>query len=283
MNANDVIEEYLLEMRLNGSDLTVRNYRSCLMAAKYWFEDQGEELIKAQKNTILAYANHLLFVLDKPLMVSTVSTKLNILRSFYSHCVESGHIEKNPCQKSIKLKEETRAPVYLTIQESYTLIDSVKNRRDRLIITIFLLTGVRVSELLNIKVEDIDLESGTVKVFGKGRKERYVIIDRPLCKDITNYIKKSESSAGDRLFNLTPRTLQYMIKKYGQSCGFSKNLTPHKLRHTFATLFIQSGGNVILLQKLLGHSSTAITERYTHYNVETSRQEIYSKFPLMRE
>ncbi len=129
-------------------------------------------------------------------------------------------------------------------------------------------TGVRVSELVNIRKQDIDFTRGTIKVFGKGAKERIVLIPdvmRPQVEACCGQLKNDK-----KLFDLTPRMIQLEIKKLARMAGINKNVTPHKLRHSFATHMLQNGGNVVAIQKLLGHTSLNTT-RYTPIIASTAQ------------
>jgi site-specific recombinase XerD len=136
-------------------------------------------------------------------------------------------------------------------------------KREHLIIKLFLDTGIRISELLTLKKTDIDFDRRTIKVFGKGAKERIVIFSEELKPELKEYVDGFKSE--QLVFDLCPATVEHNIKDIARIVGINKKVTPHKLRHSFATLSLQRGMNIVQVQMLLGHSSLNTTQIYTHY------------------
>lgn len=213
---------------------------------------------------IVHYLNHLMF--EKKLSRTTVSNILSVIKSFYSFMAENEYVQSNPTKGINNIKSDKKAPIYLTITELNNLIDTAVDTRDNIIVKMLYATGVRVSELVNIKKRDIDFDRNTIKVFGKGAKERIVLIPDKLAMELKDYSRTFDDNK--RIFDLTPRTIQRDIKTLAKRAGIMKKVTPHKLRHSFATHMLQNGGNVVAIQKLLGHTSLNTTQIYTHYNVD---------------
>jgi site-specific recombinase XerD len=141
-------------------------------------------------------------------------------------------------------------------------------------------TGVRVSELVNIQKHDMDFERNTIKVFGKGAKERIVLMPNALSCVVGEYCKGFPEDG--KLFNLTARTVERDIKALAKRAGINKKVTPHKLRHSFATHMLQNGGNVVAIQKLLGHTSLNTTQIYTHYSVDELKDMYAHTHPMSK-
>jgi Site-specific recombinase XerD len=167
-----------------------------------------------------------------------------------------------------RIKSEEKLPVVLTEVEAKALLESstrTRNpNRDRLIVELLLKAGLRLSELLNINASDIEEEQGItfLKVSqGKGAKDRRIpIVDKHLIKSLRSYIKKLDED--ERLFNISPRRVQYLIKEIARKAGITKNIHPHTLRHTSATLYLKKGVNIESVRKTLGHSNLSTTQRY---------------------
>jgi len=161
-----------------------------------------------------------------------------------------------------------------------SLIETAVEPRDNLIVKMLYATGVRVSELVNIKKQDIDLDRNTIKVFGKGAKERIVLLPDALKVQLEAYCSGFLES--QKLFDLNIRTVERDIKSLAYRAGINKKVTPHKLRHSFATHMLQNGGNVVAIQKLLGHTSLSTTQIYTHYSVDELKDMYANTHPMNR-
>jgi site-specific recombinase XerD len=215
---------------------------------------------------------------EKHLSKTTVSNVLSILKSFYSFMLDNGYVSSNPTRGINNIKLDKKAPVYLSVIEMKELLETAIDPRDRIIVRMLYASGVRVSELVNMRKKDIDFDRSTIKVFGKGAKERIVLVPEVLLKDVFDHCSGLKND--DKLFDLTPRTVQRDIKTLARRAGITKNVTPHKLRHSFATHMLQNGGNVVAIQKLLGHSSLNTTQIYTHYNVDELKEMYGRTHPL---
>ena len=263
----DYVGIFLDEKRLSSSQGTIRQYDQVLRS---FVKFTGKPSETMARQDVIRYLNHLMF--ERGLSKATASNVLSVLKSFYRFMVENGHIEANPTRGISSIRLDKKAPVYLTIQEMRDLIDTALDNRDRIIVRMLYATGVRISELLNIRKRDIDFDRHTIKVFGKGAKERIVLISSEMAEDLAQYCERERMGNDGRLFDLTPRTVQRDIKVLARRAGIAKNVTPHKLRHSFATHMLQNGGNVVAIQKLLGHASLNTTQIYTHYNVDDLKE-----------
>jgi site-specific recombinase XerD len=219
---------------------------------------------------------------EKSYSASTRARKIASLKSFYKYLFKMRIISNNPTLELENPKIPKRLPVYLNFNQSQQLLNTVYNIRDYAILTLFLNCGLRLSELVNINIDDI--KEDTLTVIGKGNKERIIYLNESSKKAIENYLKiRPEvntkalfiSNRGKRISN---RTVQTMIKKYCAKAGI-KNCSVHKLRHTAATLMYLNGVDIRLLQEILGHCNISTTQIYTHVDKQKLKDAI-NKNPL---
>ncbi len=210
--------------------------------------------------------------------VRTVKRRISALRSFYKYLRREGLVSKNPAAVLVLPKASKPLPKFFREEEMGRLLDDVmtgdefQDRRDKLIIDLFYQTGVRVSELVEIKDSDIDMGRGMLRVFGKRRKERLIPIGGKLLKEIDAYKAKRNTEVG--------KTSDLFVRKNGEKMyrrgvydvvhrsltkvSSLKKRSPHVLRHTFASTMLNNGADIYAVKALLGHSSLAATEVYTH-------------------
>jgi len=261
---NNHITNFTNEKRLSSSSLTISQYTYTLnVFASY----VNKPLDTVTRTDIISYLNHLLY--ERKLSQSTVATIDSTLKSFYAFMESTLHVS-NPTKDVPRIKIDKRAPTYLTKSEAATLIGCATNTSDDLLFRVAYDAGVRVSELVNIRKRDIDFASSTIRVFGKGAKERVVLVTPELASKLDTYAK--DMSNDDLIFNVSSRTVQRHIKVLAANAGIDKHVTPHKVRHSMATHFVQNGGNVVALKSLLGHESLNTTQIYTHYSVNELRE-----------
>lgn len=271
----DYVEIFLDEKRLSSSVTTMRQYTLILHRYQKYL---GTPVENARRPAVVRYLNYLMF--ERKLSHTTVANISSVIKSFYSFMVQSEYMTYDPTKGISSIKIDKKAPIYLTESEIEGLVNTAIDPRDCLIVKMLYATGVRISELVNIKKSDIDFNRDTIKVFGKGAKERIVIIPAGLSSTLRIYCESLTDH--DRLFEVTPRTVQRDIKILGARAGITKHVTPHKLRHSFATHMLQNGGNVVAIQKLLGHTSLNTTQIYTHYNVDDLKDMYAHTHPMSR-
>lgn len=230
----------------------------------------------------------------------TITRKIASLKAMlnYYECEDDGFV--NPMRRmQIKIKLPVRIPVAMTLEEIREIVKMVYSRknnaevdnfvavRDVAIIELLFASGMRVSELCSLCNKDVDVIHGTIKIIGKGNKERIVHICQT---DTLNALLewnsvKTELSPGlpyfiNRLNNrLSTQSVRLMIRKLASKCGFNKHVTPHTFRHTFATLLLEEDVDIKYIQHLLGHSSIVTTQIYTHVNLHKQRQILSDKHP----
>ena len=285
MNRHIIDFERFLKYERNYSGHTIRAYMNDLAEFEDFLKKNSIDLEKVNPKNLNLYSLNLYTKNSK----STVSRKLTTLRSFFTFMVRKGLLKQNPAKLIPLPKKEKPLPVFLTVDEVFNLINSIDQDgilplRDLAIIELLYSSGLRVSEISKIKILDIDRKEGLVKVSGKGNKERIVPFGSKAGEAILKYLeRRSELKPKDDHFflnnrgtGITTRSIDRIVKKYGLLSGISKKISPHALRHTFATHLLGSGADLRSIQELLGHSSLSTTQRYTHTSIEQIMR-IYDK------
>ena len=280
------IKEYFLKSILdqkNYSKKTIENYnRDLNKFFKFLNDYKIKDIKKITKETVRLY-----FLKQKNNNISnrTLGRYYSSLNSFFLYSIEHEYIGVNPLKFIDYPKYTKKIPEYIYDYQLEKLLNEKTSEnveielRNKLIIHLLLDTGVRVSELVNIKVRDIDVEERIIKVFGKGSKERFVFFTSKTKELLINYfIKRKEKAITDNLLinykgeKLTERSVQKIIKLVGEKIGL--DIHPHLLRHTFATDLLNKGADIRMIQELLGHENLDTTQIYTH--VSNSRvKEVY--------
>ena len=220
---------------------------------------------------------------------TSISRKLASVRTFFEFLMKNGVIKNNLAKLVPTPQGEKRLPTFLTVDEVIKLLEKpggggVLENRDSAILELLYSSGLRVSELVGIDLNNLDLNNLTVKVLGKGSKERMVPVGSKAADALKTYLsgRLDLNPKGDWLFvnarggRLTVRSIDRIIKKYAQEAGIPKNVSPHVLRHTFATHLLGGGADLRAIQEMLGHKSLSTTQRYTHTSIE-KLMEIYDK------
>ncbi|MBC8443918.1 MAG: tyrosine recombinase XerC [Deltaproteobacteria bacterium] len=221
---------------------------------------------------------------------ATIARKLSALRSFFRHLAKHGQIIHNPAASVRTPKLGRTIPTCLQIDDMFRLLDNIKTDtvlglRNRAMFETLYSTGIRVSELAGLDIDDLDSSSGLIRVLGKGNKERIVPVGKKSIRAIEAYRERlaEEMKTGKKkgtgfenraLFlnkdsgRLTSRSVARILKKIAGDIGFSMPVSPHDLRHTFATHMLDSGADLRVVQELLGHKSLSTTQRYTHVSMD---------------
>ena len=231
----------------------------------------------------------------KGLTKATVSRKLAALKSFFKYLLEEGLVSENPLQLVSSPRYRRPLPEYLSIHEVLQLLESpsgegVLDHRNRALLELLYATGIRAGELVRIDMEDIDLTTRFVRVTGKGNKERIVPFGRHAEQALAAYtgrrIELLKDGFGEKaLFlnrlgtRLTSRSVQRVVGKYIKKCALSRRISPHALRHTFATHLLDAGADLRSIQELLGHESISTTQRYTHVSLKRLRESYFRAHP----
>ncbi|MBI4368554.1 MAG: tyrosine recombinase XerC [Candidatus Omnitrophica bacterium] len=277
------IERFLhfLEAEKNASPHTIKNYRSDLAE---FFRFLGT--VKVSDVNYLAIRRFLAHLKEKEFLRSTVSRKLACLKSFFKYLTREHLVENNPASGIATPKKERRLPSFLEMKEVEHLLestvgDSWEMKRNRAILETLYSSGIRVGELVGLNLEDVDLLSGLVKVRGKGKKERIVPLGSCAAKAIKEYLdvlSMDAERASVPLFlnrqktRLTDRSVRRILLKCAQRAALKKDISPHTLRHTFATHLLDRGADLRSVQELLGHTHLSTTQIYTHVSAKRLRE-----------
>lgn len=274
------IEKFLryLEIEKNVSGHTLTNYQIDLRQ----FNDftSGIDIDRIDYLTLRRYLAELK---KKGGSKRTVARKLSSIRSFFRFLCRDGYLKNNPALMLSGLKLDRRLPSFLTINEVTKLIetpqDNLSGLRDKAIFETLYSTGIRVSELVGLDIEDVDFISGSVRVLGKGKKERLIPIGDSALRAIEGYLQAQSKSVlnnrqrGPLFLNrfgkrLTSRSVERNLNKYIRIAGLKQGISPHSLRHSFASHLLDRGADLRSVQELLGHSSLSTTQIYTHLTAE---------------
>jgi len=229
-----------------------------------------------------------LALLHKECRKSSIGRKLAALRAFFTYLVREGVVARNPAELVATPKREKKVPFHLSIDEVTALVEAPRegellSLRDRAILETLYSCGIRVSELTGLDIGGIDLEEGLARVLGKGGKERIVPLGSKARSALAEYLAaRNQTAVADPLFinarggRLTRRSVARIVDKYILRIATMKKVSPHTLRHTFATHLLEGGADLRAIQELLGHSSLSTTQKYTHVSIDRL-MEVYDK------
>ncbi len=283
-----ILNEFLqyLQYEKNYSSHTVLSYHNDLKQF-YEFLQTSYEAFEPNAVGSQQIQQWVLSLMNVGVTARTLSRKISTLKSFWRFLLVRGYVKNNPTLKIILPKTKKPLPAFFKDNEMSSLLDdsftpdSFVPMRNRLIILLFYATGIRLSELINIEDKDVDLLQGNLRVVGKRNKQRIIPLEKLLCKEISEYLCKRNQLVEPIASNLFLREngkkmypkMVYNLTR-GMMSGVSslRKRSPHVLRHTFATVLLNGGADINAVKELLGHSSLAATQVYTH----TSFDELYN-------
>lgn len=276
-----------LDTERNVSPHTLKAYRTDLeMFMGFVRAEQGEDAA-VEAVTHLTVRRYLA-ILHRKLKKSTSGRKLAAIRSFYRYLTREGKVRKNPAELVSTPKKEKKVPFHLDIDEVTALVTApggtdLLSLRDRAILETLYSSGLRVSELTGLDVGGVDLDQGLVRVLGKGGKERIVPLGSHASLAISDYLAVRNHTQPDEPFivnsrggRLTSRSVGRIVDKHILKIAAMKKISPHTLRHTFATHLLEGGADLRSIQELLGHASLSTTQKYTHVSIDRL-MEVYDK------
>jgi integrase/recombinase XerC len=281
-----------LHAERNASRYTVRNYNRDLDNFANFARESGIRTpVKVEKMLVRSYLNHLN---EDKYARSSIARNMSALRSFFRYLMREEIMGKNPAALISSPKLDKRLPVFLTLEEAERLVESPdltkpQGQRDRAMLEMLYATGVRVSELVSMDLANIDLDTNQIRVWGKGSKERIVLIGDACASALGKYLNDGRKVLlGDKKNNavfinrygvrLLVRRVQKLLKRY--SIVVNKRVYPHKLRHTFATHLLDGGADLKVVQELLGHADLSSTQIYTHVTQNRARKIYLSAHPM---
>jgi integrase/recombinase XerC len=252
-----------------------------------------DKLLKVDANQIRAFLS---FLHEREYSKATAARKLATLRSFYKFCMRKGLITNNPVASIRTPKQEKRLPKFLDIEQIRKLLSTpddstLLGARDRAMLETLYSTGVRVSELVALNVEDVDTAGECLRIRGKGRKERVTPIGPTALHAIRKYLEMRQHDPRNTTFDkqalyvnkhgqrLSTRSVRRKLDKYLLICGLDPSISPHTLRHTFATHMLNNGADLRSVQELLGHQSISTTQVYTHLTTAQLKRDYDNSHP----
>ena len=280
-------QEYLQDFKIylksekNFSQHTIRAYYNDVYTFLLWLGEINPQDIEPKK-----FSEYLYFIQQINYTKTTIARKIASIKAFYKFLYQEEIIEYNPADNVSAPKQEKTLPDFLYEDEVENILRNIKidtpaGYRNRIILELLWVSGMRISELSGLNYEDLNLEQNEIRVFGKGSKERIVLIPNKTKEGLINYIEnvsdlicKTEKNPSSPLFinyngfRLQNQSIRKALKQAVQSIQFTKKVTPHVFRHSFATKLLEHGADLRVVQELLGHSSIKNTQIYTHVSIQ---------------
>ena len=295
---NNYLNQYLeyLEFQKNYSSYTILSYKNDVVEYLEYLEREGinyKDILYSDLRFYLMYLKE-----EKNDTNASIDRKLSSLRGFYKFLANEGIVKSNAFSLVNGPKREKKLPRYFEYNELEELfsvpdVNDALGQRDLLLLELLYATGIRVSELTNIKIKDIDLSSKSILILGKGNKERIVTYGE-YCEDILRkylsdgYVRLNLKREEYLFLNkngskLTERGVRYILNQIIKKTSLNKNISPHMLRHSFATHLLNEGCELTTVQKLLGHESIKATQIYTHVTTDRLKEVYYNSFPRAKK
>ena len=299
MQSESILAEYLNYLLIDRmfSENTIKSYEFDLHSFFAFLRDEKREIIDVEKSDLQQYLAKLY---DLGFATTTAARHISTIRSFYEYLMIEGEVKSSPCEFIENPKLPRNLPIILNLEEVTKLLDSFKDEtafdvRNKAMIELLYASGMRVSELLNLKLGDLYLEMGFVRCMGKGSKERIVPIGEVATEALEVYLERSrhvflkENKQIDSLFlnrhgtKMSRQGFWKILKEQAKIAGIEKEISPHKLRHSFATHLIENGADLRIVQELLGHASISTTQIYTHVGKSHLRKVIEESHPRAKK
>ncbi len=307
-NMQEALNRYVdyLEAERGLSPYTVRNYTMDLIgnyargSEKGFFQflrvRQINSLDEVDKQVLRDY---MAWLMEQGVAKHSIARKLSAIRSFYRYLLREERVSANPLEKVSSPKLDRRLPSFLTAEETVRLLETPdlstsQGLRNRALLELLYASGMRVSELENLNLEQLNLETNEIRVWGKGSKERMVLIGEPAAHALNNYLAQGRPVLlGRKKINavflnqyggrLPARRIQKILDRCARKAGIEKRVHPHVLRHTFATHLLDGGADLRVVQELLGHAQLTTTQVYTHVSQSQARKIYQSAHPMARK
>ena len=275
---------YFLKKELNYSDYTIKNYQLDLTDFFKYVDKSNIDFLSIENIHVRGYLKYL----DTcNLKNTTISRRISALRTFYNYLLEKGLVKSNIFLNVKNPKLEKKLPNYLNYTEIEELLASIDTSNSEglertLLIEMFYSTGCRVGEMVNVKISDIDFYNKTIKVMGKGSKERIVYYGDYASKYLEDYLKNKDKKGylftNKRGEKLTIEEVEYIVRDIMKHISIKTHVTPHTLRHTFATHLLNNGADIRTVQELLGHANLSTTGIYTHVSSDRLKDVYFKTF-----
>ncbi len=297
---HQLIEEFLAYLQFERclADNSVSSYGRDLGQFQVFLSEQGLEPLDVTTPAIRDFLGHLDGA-DGPPAGATLARKISVLRSFYKYLVREKLADANPVIPIKSPKQGHKLPTVLNLAEVQQLLAQPSGGtpgtcRDQAMLEMLYGAGLRVSELIGLRSGDVDLEGGFVRCLGKGSKERMIPVGDPALESVRRYLQQGRPFLGkgaktDHLFlnrfgrGITRQSVHRMLVGYARDAGISKAVTPHTLRHSFATHLLSGGADLRSVQEMLGHADVSTTQIYTHLSHQRLRDIYYESHPRAKK
>lgn len=267
----------------NYSNYTIDSYNKDLDNFYVYLNQNNTDIKKVNYKFLRGY---LTVLYDKKYSKKTIARNISTLKSFFKYLKKQNIIESNPMNLIKTPKIDKKLPKFLNYDDLEKILSipdttTFLGKRNALILELLYSTGVRVSELVNIKLNDIDLSEEKILILGKGNKERYVLFGSKAKEKMLDYLKEKTDDSPYLIVNrygnkITDRGIRKILDSIILDASLSYKISPHTLRHTFATHMLDSGADIEIVKELLGHESLSTTQIYTHVTSESLKR-VYSK------
>jgi tyrosine recombinase XerC len=304
-NMQEIFNKYIqhLEAEQSVSPYTIRNYTTDLCGServKGFFTFLKEKGIDSPDRVDRAVLrDYMAYLVGEGIVKASIARKLSAIRSFYRYMVREGILQASPIEKASSPKLDKRLPSFLTLDEVERLLNAPDlstphGQRDRALLELLYASGLRVSELVHLDLGEVNLGTSEIRVWGKGSKERMVLMGKPATEALHNYLEQGRPKLlGEKKTNamfinrygqrIPERRVQKMLEEYAKKAGIEKRVHPHILRHTFATHLLDGGADLRVVQELLGHAQLSSTQIYTHVTKSQARKVYLSAHPMAKE
>lgn len=298
MMPQEALAAFLCHLRdeRDASSHTLKSYREDLQQALQFWQSSGQHVTDIAEITTRQVRSFLAWLHQRGYSRSTIARRLAALRSWFRFLCRQEVLRENPAEGIHSPRREHKIPTFLTESDTERLLEVVPSNgrlaaRDMAVLEVLYSAGLRVSELAGLTLDDLDLEGGTILVRGKGKKERLAILGQAAVKALRawllereNLLKRLRRTAWHVFINkngtpLSTRGVRDLVRKYTLLAGLSGRITPHTLRHTFATHLLDRGADIRAVQELLGHASLATTQIYTHVTTRRLQEKYRAAHP----
>lgn len=260
------------------SEHTIKSYTTDLKQFISFLSSEFQIIDEINEISFQIIRTWIASLLEKGLSPRSVNRKISTLKTYFKFLIREGKLIENPMMKVVAPKSKKRLPVFIEEDQIASLLNEVQfeegfvGQRNRLIIELFYVTGIRLSELINIKISDVDFNNQSIKVLGKRNKERIIPLSSTTINSLNNFIENNQKNHflftnldGMKLYT---KLVYRLVNKYIAKISSVNKKSPHILRHTFATHMLNNGADINAIKELLGHANLSATQVYTHNTIE---------------
>lgn len=260
------------------SEHTIKSYTTDLKQFTSFLSSEFQIIDEINEISFQIIRTWIASLLEKGINPRSVNRKISTLKTYFKFLIREGELVENPMMKVVAPKSKKRLPVFIEEDQIASLLNEVQfeegfvGQRNKLIIELFYVTGIRLSELINIKISDVDFNNQSIKVLGKRNKERIIPLSSTTINSLNNFIENNQKNnflftnlEGEKLYN---KLVYRLVNKYIAEISSVNKKSPHILRHTFATHMLNNGADINAIKELLGHANLSATQVYTHNTIE---------------